>query len=69
MKAFNAIVLTLVIIGGINWGLVGLFEYNLVDALFGGLNWFTRIVYTLVGIAAICSFKFYNYEGETERGR
>ncbi len=69
MKAFNAIVLTLVIIGGLNWGLIGLFDYNLVDALFGGFNWFTRVVYTLVGISAIFSFMFYNYGSEKERDR
>lgn len=61
MKVFNAIVLTLVIIGGLNWGLVGLFDYNLVDALFGttSVSWFTRLVYILVGISAICAFAFY----------
>lgn len=59
MKVFNAIVLTLIIIGGINWGLIGLFDYNLVDALFGSANWFTRAIYILVGISAICAFAFY----------
>lgn len=68
MRTFNALVLTLVIIGGINWGLVGLFEYNLVDELFDQASWFTRIIYTLVGTAALFSFKFYNYDTETERG-
>lgn len=67
MKAFNAIVLTLVIIGGINWGLVGLFEYNLVDAIFGGLNWFTRLVYILVGVSAICAFTFYGRNRQKDR--
>lgn len=61
MKTFNAIVLTLIIIGGINWGLVGLFNYNLVDALFGSTttSWFTRLIYILVGVSAICAFAFY----------
>ena len=61
MRTFNAIVLTLIIVGGINWGLVGLFDYNLVDALFGSASasWFTRIIYILVGISAICAFAFY----------
>ena len=50
MRVLNAIVLTLVIVGGINWGLIGLFDYNLVDALFGTMSWFSRTIYTLVGI-------------------
>lgn len=62
MRALNAIVLTLVIIGGINWGLVGLFDYNLVDALFGTMSWFSRTIYVLVGIAAIYAIAFYNRE-------
>lgn len=53
MKILNAIVLLLVIVGGINWGLVGLFEYNLVDGLFGEGSVLARTVYTLVGVAAV----------------
>ena len=67
MRAFYATVLTLVIIGGLNWGLVGLFNYNLVDAIFGTANWFTRLIYVLVGVSAIFSFAFYGYGRETER--
>lgn len=67
MKAFYATVLTLVIIGGLNWGLVGLFNYNLVDALFGANSWFTRLVYILVGVSALFSFMFYGYGSERER--
>ncbi len=66
MRAFRAIVLTLIIIGGINWGLVGLFNYNLVDALFGSASWFTRLVYILVGVSAICAFTFYGKNKQRE---
>ena len=61
MRTFNAIVLTLIIVGGLNWGLVGLFNFNLVDALFGTANasWLTRIIYILVGVSAVCAFSFY----------
>jgi uncharacterized membrane protein YuzA (DUF378 family) len=45
--------LALVIIGGLNWGLVGFFDYNLVDALFGTGSVLARIVYSLVGLSAI----------------
>lgn len=53
MKIVNIIALLLVIIGAINWGLVGLFEFNLVDFLFGVGSVLSRIVYSLVGIAGL----------------
>lgn len=59
MKIINEIALTLVIIGALNWLLVGLFEFNLVDMLFGSLSALTRIVYTLVGIAGVWCIAFY----------
>ena len=56
MKALNAVALVLIIVGGINWGLVGLLDFNLVAAIFGTDTWFTNLVYILVGIAAIYGF-------------
>lgn len=54
MKAINVITLILVIIGGINWGLVGLAQFDLVAALFGGQEtMLARAVYILVGISAL----------------
>jgi uncharacterized protein len=53
MKALNLITLLLVIVGGVNWGLVGLFDFNLVAALFGEDTALSRIVYTLVGLSAL----------------
>lgn len=47
----SALVLTLV--GAINWGLIGIFDFNLVAAIFGDMTIAARIVYSLVGIAAI----------------
>lgn len=44
----------LVLIGAINWGLIGLFQFDLVAALFGGqAAWFSRVIYTLVGISGL----------------
>lgn len=60
MKALNSIALTLVIIGAINWLLVGLFKFNLVDAIFGSLSVLTRIIYIIVGIAGLWSIAFYS---------
>ncbi len=47
------IALTLLIIGGINWGLVGLFNVDLVAAIFGQMTMLSRVVYGLVGLSAV----------------
>lgn len=60
MKALNCTMLTLVIIGAINWLLVGLFKFNLVDAIFGSLSILARIIYIIVGIAGLWSIAFYS---------
>ncbi len=53
MSAVGWIAFVLVIIGGLNWGLVGLFNYDLVAAIFGSMSMISRIVYTLVGVGAL----------------
>lgn len=53
MSVLNWIALILIIVGGINWGLVGLFSFNLVAAIFGDMSWFSRLIYILVGISAV----------------
>jgi uncharacterized membrane protein YuzA (DUF378 family) len=53
MKALDVVAAALVFIGGVNWGLVGLFDFNLVNFIFGGLPALVRIIYILVGIAAV----------------
>lgn len=45
--------LVLLIIGGLNWGLIGFFSYDLVEAIFGDMTTITRIIYSLVGLSAI----------------
>lgn len=49
----NMIAFVLVIIGGLNWGLIGLFNFNLISAIFGAMSTLTRIIYILVGISAL----------------
>ncbi|QQE74862.1 DUF378 domain-containing protein [Brevibacillus composti] len=62
----DKLALILVIIGAINWGLIGLFQYDLVANLFGGPDsMVSRIIYTLVGLAGIYSIKF--LVGDRER--
>ena len=61
MKLVHYIALTLVIIGALNWLLVGAFEFNLVDAIFGVSSILSRIIYVLVGVAGLWSIMFYKY--------
>ena len=62
MKTLDTIALILVVIGGLNWGLIGFFQFNLVGSLFGNVSMLTRIVYSLVGIASIYSISFFARE-------
>jgi uncharacterized protein len=52
-KTIDLIALVLLIVGGLNWGLVGLLKFDLVATLFGPMSVVSRVVYTLVGVAAI----------------
>ena len=52
-NTFDWIAWVLLVIGGLNWGLVGIFDWNLVDAIFGSGSVLSAIVYILVGISAI----------------
>lgn len=54
MKSLNVITLALVIIGGLNWGLVGFFQYDLVASIFGGqASGGARTIYAIVGLSAL----------------
>jgi len=60
MKVVNCIALALIIIGAINWGLIGAFNFNLVDMLFGVNTVLSRIIYGLVGISGLWALTFFN---------
>ena len=53
LSTVDWIVLVLVIVGGLNWGLVGVFDYDLVASIFGDMSALSRIVYDLVGLSAV----------------
>ena len=53
MKAIDILVVVLVAVGALNWGLVGLFQYDLVAALLGDATNLTRLVYVSVGVAGL----------------
>ena len=52
-RALDYTLLTIVIIGAINWGLIGFFRFDLVSFLFGDMSWLSRIIYALVGIGGL----------------
>ena len=64
MKVINGIVLALIVIGAINWGLIGLFNFNLVTYIFGDFQAISRLVFALVGIAGLWSLTFFGRLGE-----
>lgn len=66
MKWCDNIALTLVIVGAINWLLVGIFRFDLVAFLFGNLTWFSRIVYTLVGLCGLYLISLYGRIGSMQ---
>ena len=59
MKLLYNTALTLVIVGALNWLLIGLFGFDLVATLFGEMSILSRIVYSLVGVAGLISFGIY----------
>ena len=59
MKLLNYIALTIAIVGAVNWGLIGVLNFDLVAFIFGEMSWLSRVVYTLVGLAGIYLITFY----------
>ncbi len=59
MKWFDNTTLTLVIIGAINWLLIGLFKFDLVTFLFGNLSWISRTIYSIIGLCGLYLFSLY----------
>jgi uncharacterized membrane protein YuzA (DUF378 family) len=53
MRIVQKVALIFTIIGAINWGLVGIFDFNLVDSIFGVASFMSRAIYTIVGIAGL----------------
>ncbi len=59
MKALDYTILTVVVIGAINWGLIGFFDFDLVSTLFGQMSILTRIIYAIVGIGGLYAISYY----------
>ena len=67
MKTIDTIALILIIIGAINWGLVGIFNFNLVDYIFGVNSIMSRIIYTVVAIAGLINIVIYFIDLDTPK--
>jgi len=61
MKTMDIIAAAFLFVGGINWGLVGLFGFDLIASIFGSMSASSRIVYILVGISAIYDAVLWRY--------
>ena len=66
IRWFGYTALTIIIVGAINWGLIGFFDFNLVNFIFGDLLWLSRIIYALVGIAGLYLITLYGRMGSTQ---
>ena len=58
-KCLQYFTLTIAVVGAINWGLIGFFNFNLVAFLFGSMSWLSRIIYGLVGLCGLYLLTFY----------
>ncbi len=59
MKTLDYFALTIAIVGAVNWGLIGFFDWNLVASLFGSMSLVSRIVYALVGLCGLYLLTMY----------
>ena len=59
-KTLNVVALTIAIVGAVNWGLIGFFNFNLVSFLFGSSSMLSKVIYALVGICGLYLIGFYH---------
>lgn len=59
MKVIDYVLLTLVIIGAVNWGLIGFLDFDLVRVIFGDMSLLSRIIYAAVGIGGLYAISYY----------
>ena len=65
MKWFDNTALTLVIIGALNWLLVGIFKLDIVAVIFGNLTWLSRFIYTIIGLCGLYLISLYGRIGSS----
>lgn len=62
-KYLDYTILSIVIIGAVNWGLIGFFDFDLVAFIFGNMTWLSRIVYAIVGLAGLYTISVFGRIG------
>jgi len=67
MKTLDAIVIVLLVIGGLNWGLVGFFNFDFVATVFGQMSAMSRLVYCLIGVSAL--YQIFQWKGTQKRSK
>lgn len=68
MKSMDWIVLTLLVVGALNWGLIGFFQFDLITTLFhGSLGWISRILFAIVGLAGLYGLTLYGHMDQDEK--
>ena len=65
-KGLDYAALAIVILGAVNWGLIGFFRFDLVAFLFGNMSWISRIVYALVGLCGLYLLTFFGKLGRSQ---
>jgi len=65
MKTLDVIVTILLVIGGLNWGLIGFFNFDLIGTVFGEMSAFTRLIFCLVGVSAL--YQIFQYKAIQQR--
>lgn len=66
-RGFDYTLLVIVLIGAINWGLIGFFGFDLVSFLFGNMSWLSRIIYGLVGLCGLYLFTLFGRIGSLSK--
>lgn len=67
MRGLDYTALVISVIGAINWGLVGLFRFDLVAWIFGNMSWLSRIIYVIVGICGLYLLSFFGRVGNGDK--
>lgn len=66
LKWLDLTALLITIIGAVNWGLIGIFKFDLVAFIFGDMSWMSRIIYILVGLGGLYLITFFGRIGNDE---
>ena len=69
MKTLDYIILVLIIIGAVNWGLIGFFQFDLVRVIFGNMSMFSRIIYAVVGLSGLYAGSAPQYKRQNKEKR